>query len=230
MFPNYARTLELKKYETVNEPAVYEADKDPNAALAQVKSGMNGGAYTNQWNQLTSHIKTEYEAGKTSGTFMVKHDANIGGADMVNVAWSIDNGKVTLSVAQDASAQAATPAAASKEVKDAAQKIWIALEGSAFTEDEAAVADVFRDDITNDADLQSLLVYWKSLKIPFLAGGSTWYNRSSLAKTAEAYKDNKPGQWNQPLEFWISGLLNSDEISRVNDNISKYSKFRFKAR
>ena len=98
---NYARNLELTKYSTVNEAVVFEADSDPAKALEQVKSGKNGGAYANQWNQVQTAVVSGHEAGQTTGTVMVKHDD---AKEMVNVTWKITNGKVELSVAQAAAA------------------------------------------------------------------------------------------------------------------------------
>jgi hypothetical protein len=103
---NYARGLELSKYNKINESAILEADSDPAKALEQIKSGKNGGSYAAQWKQVEDAVIAGHEADKTTGTVMVKHDAASGGKDMVNVTWKITNGKVELSV--DGAAGAAT--------------------------------------------------------------------------------------------------------------------------
>lgn len=95
---NYARGLELSKYNKINESAILEADSDPAKALEQIKSGKNGGSYAAQWKQVEDAVIAGHEADKTTGTVMVKHDASTGGKDMVNVTWKITNGKVELSV------------------------------------------------------------------------------------------------------------------------------------
>lgn len=98
---NYARSLELAKYQNLNESLIQEADANPEKALQQVQSGKNGGAYKPQWDQLVKAVHTDVDAGKTSGTVMIKHD---NGTEMVSVSWSIDTtGKVTLSTAKGSS-------------------------------------------------------------------------------------------------------------------------------
>jgi len=227
---NYARQLELINYSNVNEDILNEADADPSKALEQVKSGKTAGsAYAPQWKQLTDSISTGIDAKKTAGSIIIKHDASAGGKDMVTVNWKFENGKVTLSVG---AASTATAGPATQAIKDAAQKIWIALEGSSMTEDEEAVYAVFRDDIKTDADLQSLLAYWKSLKIPFVKGGMTNYDRTSLEKTSQVPQfknDTNLDKWNYPLEYWLGNLFNASEINKVNDYLRVYSETRFKA-
>lgn len=221
MIGNYARALELKPYQSLNESLIQEADANPADALAKVKSGMNGGTYKNQWDQLVKEISTKVDAGTMSGTFMVKHDDSVGGKDMVNVAWSVDaNGKVTLAVASQ------NTGSVSDVVKKAAEKILVALVGSAFTEDEEAVYAVFRDDIKSDSDLKSLISYWKSQHVPYIPGHGHSFN--GFADMQKFYKSSKSTDSNVGLEYWLGRLFNAEEINKVNDYISKYSQFRFK--
>lgn len=219
---NYARNLELNKYSTINESSIFEADSDSAKALDQVKSGKAGGTYANQWSQVEKAVVSAYEAGQTTGTLMVKHD---NGTDMVNVSWKITDGKVELSsVSKPEEAKAA-----SQKIKDAAQKIWVALEGSMLGEEEEDVYAVLRDEIKTEADLQSLLNYWKSLKIPFIALGDTRYDRTSLEKTAAKFSKGTPNQINQTLDFWLKGLFNKAELNKVNDVLAQNNiQYRFK--
>lgn len=100
---NYARSLELSKYNKINESAILEADANPTKALEQIKSGKTGGAYADQWKQVQDAVVAGHEADQTAGKVMVKHT---NGTDMVTVNWKITNGKVDLSV--DAASGAAT--------------------------------------------------------------------------------------------------------------------------
>jgi hypothetical protein len=225
MITNYARLLELNQYKTVNESVIAEAQANP---LDLIKNGRDG-MYANQWNQILNAIKSQIDKNPatTSGTVQVYHDKNVqNGALIATVDWNESNLEITLSLSQTAGS---TPVSnAPQSIKDAAQQIWVALEGSSFTEDEDSVYKVFTDLIKTDADLKSLLAYWKSLKIPFIKGGIPGYD-SSLEKTAANYKNEKPNQWNHPLDFWLAGLFNSDEIGKLNQIISKYSTYKFKA-
>lgn len=224
--------LEQVKNGFVSEPINEAADQQNDTGLKNVLSGKNGGAYANQWNQLIS----DYESKKgVAGTYtvMIKHDYK---TDMVKLQYQIGadkkpvKGSIKLAATTDSTTTTATTAqtAVSQSAKDSAQKIWVALEGSLYGEDEESVYAVFRDNITTDADLQSLITYWNSLKIPFIQGGATTYDRGSLQNTAKTYANSKPNTLNYPLQFWLTSLLSSAEINKINDYISKYSQFRFK--
>ena len=246
---NYARNLELSKYK--NESAILENDTTPVQALLLIKSGKDGtGDYAEQWKQVETAAIAGYEAGKTSGSVIVTK----GGSTMVTVNWKITNDEVELSVENKAAKTSTDKEAAktstdkeaatstgpvTKSIKDAAQKIWVALVGSEFTEEEEDVYAVFRDDIKTDADLQSLLAYWKSLKIDFVRGGRAEYNRTSLEKTSQVpfFKDRDITadidvvnlESDFTLEHWLGSLFNASEINEINNHLSHYSSTRFKA-
>jgi hypothetical protein len=228
---NYALLAEQKKYgydtsiaesiDTINEAG---PDMQTQDGLNKVMGGKTDPNYTAQWNQLVDDIAARKKAAGTY-TVTIIHDNQ---KPMVTLEYQIGTDGKPIKTSVKLAAVAAAPAApASQVVKDAAQKIWVALEGSIFDEDEIAVGNVFRDNITNDADLRSLLSYWKSLKIPFSKSGNSSYNRLSLVKTADAFKNNTASQANCSLQFFLTGLFSKDEISKVNDYISKYSAFRF---
>ena len=242
---NYARNLELSKYK--NESAILENDTTPVQALLLIKSGKDGtGDYAEQWKQVETAAIAGYEAGKTSGSVIVTK----GGSTMVTVNWKITNDEVELSV-ENKAAKTSTDKEAAKTstdkeaatstgpvtqaIKDAAQKIWVALEGSGYVENEGAVYAVFRDNIKTDADLQSLLSYWKSLKLPsFAVSGTIQMDRTSLEKTAKYHKNNKeetdPTGGNYSLEAWLNKFFDSNEIEQVNDKLSVNKiTYRFKA-
>ena len=238
---NYARNLELSKYK--NESAILENDTTPVQALLLIKSGKDGtGDYSEQWKQVETAAIAGYEAGQTAGSVIVtKKD----GSPMVTVNWKITNDEVELSVENKAAKTSTDKEAATstgpvtKSIKDAAQKIWVALVGSEYTEEEEDVYAVFRDDIKTDADLQSLLAYWKSLKIDFVRGGRAEYNRTSLEKTSQVpfFKDRDITadidvvnlESDFTLEHWLGSLFNASEINEINNHLSKYSSTRFKA-
>jgi hypothetical protein len=132
---NYARGLELSKYNKINESAILEADSDPAKALEQIKSGKAGGSYSDQWKQVQDAVVAGHEADKTTGTVMVKHT---NGTDMVNVTWKITNGKVELFAAT------ATPSSNSnfKLTSDALDTVLakIQYETKSFNIDETKVS------------------------------------------------------------------------------------------
>lgn len=225
---NYALLAEQKKHgydtsisesiDTINEAG---PDMQTQDGLAKVMSGKTDPNYTAQWNQLVDDISARKKAAGTY-TVTIIHDNQ---KPMVTLEYQIGQDGKPIKTSVKLAATSAAPA--SQAVKDAAQKIWVGLQGSIFKEDEIAVGNVFRDNIKNDADLQSLLAYWKSLKIPFIRGGNARYNRSSLAKTAEAWKNNQNELSQISLQSHLTGLLSKPEIDKVNDYISKYSTFRF---
>jgi hypothetical protein len=224
MIANYARLLELTTYKNLNESMVQEADANPADALAKVKSGMNGGTYKNQWDQLVKEISAKVDSGSTSGFFMVKHDASIGGTDMVNVSWAVDsNGKVTLNASQ-----AGSTVSAPENIKKAADKIFTALAGSAFNEDEEAVYAAFRDNISSDADLTSLFNYWKSQKVPY-AEGKRGLKNFADGREFHKWAQSNPNRVEFGLDYWLTKLFNSSELNKLNDYLSqKNIKYRFK--
>ena len=221
---NYARQLELINYSNVNENTLNEADANPETALAQVKSGKTNPQFAAQWKQLTDAITVDIDNGKTEGSVLVKHDANLGGKDMVTVNWKLEYSTVNLSVATTATAT--TPVvSANDKVKNAALTLFKALVGSKLSEDEDAVYNVFRDIIKTDADFKSLLEYWKSQKAGYvtLAGGYDSFEKYN--KVHPSNDKTKPETYE--LWFWLKSLFSEDELSRVNDIILNYTKSKF---
>ena len=243
---NYALLTEQKKYGYFNK--INETFAQTDANLKLVLSGELDDAYMLQWNQLIKSIKAHQQK---DGTYivMIKDNDN---ADMVALSYTITGNKINIEKDVVVAAQVdvdnfnktrgtkktnptATPGPVTQAIKDAAQKIWVALEGSALTENEGAVYAVFRDNIKTDADLQSLLSYWKSLKLPsFAVSGSIKMDRTSLEKTAEYHKNNKeetdPTGGRYSLEAWLNKFFDSNEIEQVNDKLSVNKiTYRFKA-
>jgi len=108
---NYALMLENKVYADqsiefpLNEagsvhklyPLKVDPDQQTEAALTNIKSGANGGAYVNQWNQLITSInEPQPEAHKNDGTvhnytFMIFHDDNK--TPMTYISYQMQSGK-----------------------------------------------------------------------------------------------------------------------------------------
>lgn len=111
---NYGLFLESKAYKTVNESQVDEAAAAPDMqtadGLKKIMSGENGGAYTNQWNQLVDHMAANK---KKDGTYtvLINHDNK---KAMTNVEYKvvgqkIDWNSVKLSASSASGSQAASP-------------------------------------------------------------------------------------------------------------------------
>jgi hypothetical protein len=219
-------------------------------------SGANGqGPYASNYKQLVDKISKIIDAaskipgappiGIQNGEIQVTHDGGpLAGKPFVTLKYEVNLSAspiefkiippATIPLAPGVArtpvagtTPAASPVATSQQVKDAANKIWVALEGNRFTEDEEAVYAVFRDDIKSDADLQSLLAYWASLKIPFKRGYS-YRDWTNIEKSAEQFKVNsKYNESECSLQNFINQLFSAPEIGRVNDIIAKYSQFKF---
>ena len=251
---NYALLAEQKKYGYFNKiNEAYDPAKNQTAEnLKLVLSGATDDTYINQWNQLVEAIerfrKTSNTVDADAERVMIK-DNN--GNNMVLLVFTLRGGKLKISDVEVATVddakyfigdtsstnkEAATSTGpVTQAIKDAAQKIWVALEGSGYVENEGAVYAVFRDNIKTDADLQSLLSYWKSLKLPsFSISGTIQMDRTSLEKTAKYHKNNKeetdPTGGNYSLEAWLNKFFDSNEIEQVNDKLSVNKiTYRFKA-
>lgn len=111
-----------------------------------------------------------------------------------------------------------------EQIDQTVEKIAYALEGSKFSEDTHELYRIFSEDIKNDSDLQAILKYFSSLKIPRSEGSTIGDNWDDVK--SENSK-NPPDKWNYPLEFWLRSLLDKSEIDKINSYISKYSKFQF---
>ena len=237
--------------------------------LKLVLSGATDDTYINQWNQLVDGINAAKKANKNTTyqimildnneNYMVlleytctdnkvkQSDVKVASyndaADWIkerdkNKAAKTSTDKEAAKTSTDKEAATST-GPVTKSIKDAAQKIWVALVGSEYTEEEEDVYAVFRDDIKTDADLQSLLAYWKSLKIDFVRGGRAEYNRTSLEKTSQVpfFKDRDITadidvvnlESDFTLEHWLGSLFNASEINEINNHLSHYSSTRFKA-
>ena len=251
---NYALLAEQKKYGYFNKiNEAYDPAKNQTAEnLKLVLSGATDDAYINQWIQLVKAIerfrKTSNTVDADAERVMIK-DNN--GNNMVLLVFTLRGGKLKISDVEVATVddakyfigdtsstnkEAATSTGpVTQAIKDAAQKIWVALEGSGYVENEGAVYAVFRDNIKTDADLQSLLSYWKSLKLPsFSISGTIQMDRTSLEKTAKYHKNNRketdPTGGNYSLEAWLNKFFDSNEIEQVNDKLSVNKiTYRFKA-
>ena len=251
---NYALLAEQKKYGYFNKiNEAYDPAKNQTAEnLKLVLSGATDDAYINQWIQLVKAIerfrKTSNTVDADAERIMIK-DNN--GNNMVLLVFTLRGGKLKISDVEVATVddakyfigdtsstnkkEATSTGPVTQAIKDAAQKIWVALEGSGYIENEGAVYAVFRDNIKTDADLQSLLSYWKSLKLPsFAVSGTIQMDRTSLEKTAKYHKNNKeetdPTGGSYSLEAWLNKFFDSNEIEQVNDKLSVNKiTYRFKA-
>ena len=233
--------------------------------LKLVLSGATDDTYINQWNQLVDGINAAKKANKdttyqimildNNGNYMVLleypcKDNKVKQSEVIAAPYDVaadwikerDKNKAAKTSTDKEAAKTSTDKEAAtstgpvtQAIKDAAQKIWVALEGSGYVENEGAVYAVFRDNIKTDADLQSLLSYWKSLKLPsFSISGTIQMDRTSLEKTAKYHKNNKeetdPTGGNYSLEAWLNKFFDSNEIEQVNDKLSVNKiTYRFKA-
>lgn len=215
-YNNYARLLELQKYETINE-----VDSDQPTAFNNVMSGKSGGLYANQWKQLETDIITKIDNGTSFATIMIKHDD---GKDMISITWTIDmNGKATYKYAGSSTGNKDNPALANIKFWTSAGKIYDALAG--VSEDEDAVIAVFRDDFKSEPELLNFIKYWDALLLPDIAGAMQHYEWSFITKQ---YKNGEiPTTWKPlSLKSLIYNYLNSGEIAQLNTVLS-YAKFRF---
>lgn len=154
---NYGLFLESKAYKSVNESAIDEAaspDMQTADGLKKVMSGENGGAYTNQWNQLVDHMTANK---KKDGTYtvLINHDNK---KPMINIDYTvkgqkIDWNSVKLSAASGSSAVVAADAASLEQKAQDLSAKFVALfvDGSEFfadfkgnwNDEDAAAAGAF---------------------------------------------------------------------------------------
>lgn len=187
-YSNYARSIELLPYISVNEAKIGHASDDSAIGFDKLMGGaLTGSAYTTNYNAFVDAISASIDKGDKSGTVEVKHDD---GSHFLNVRYTIDYanpndivvnlyrtdytakaGKAQ-TASQTATAGKTTGAAVapSAEIDKAALYLAIAL-ASGVVEDEDAVYRVFTDQIKSDAQLRQLLSYWESLKLYIPKGG-----------------------------------------------------------
>ena len=145
---NYAQHIEQLRYKSINESVlITEADSNPIKALNRVKSGANGGGYAPQWKQLIDSIGVAVDAGQKTGKVMVKHDAAIGGKDMVEVTWSIDaSNNVSLSTSSDSKTQDSTALeVSSKLVELFTKEVNLWKPNAGITDNEEGFLDSFKE-------------------------------------------------------------------------------------
>lgn len=91
---NYGLFLENKSYAKSNAVILNEAASQPDMqtadGLKKVMSGENGGAYTNQWNQLVDHMAANKKADGTY-TVLINHDNK---TPMINLEYSVKGQKI----------------------------------------------------------------------------------------------------------------------------------------
>ena len=229
--------------------------------LKLVLSGATDDTYINQWNQLVDGINAAKKANKdttyqimildNNGNYMVLleypcKDNKVKQSEVIAAPYDVaadwikerDKNKAAKTSTDKEAAKTSTDKEAAtstgpvtQAIKDAAQKIWVALVGSSYNEEEEDVYSVFRNDIKNEADLQSLLAYWKSLKIPYVSASDPNYsykiNRTSLEKTSQIYKKSTNlTDEKYTLGYWLGSLFNASEIGKVNSYLL-YSQTKF---
>jgi len=252
---NYALLAEHKKFGyklnekttplSKDEFKLREDEFQNQKGLDYVLSGKTNPQYAEQYNQLVDNA-TKNAADRKFGKCTVIIYWEVGEylnlnsrRPMISIDYVLETtGKVkagsltpTPGAATDKEAAAST-GPVTQAIKDAAQKIWVALVGSTFDEKEDDVYKVFRDDIKTDADLQSLLAYWKSLKIPYVSASTPNYsyliNTTSLEKTSLIYtKSTNLTDERYTLGYWLGILFNGSEISKVNSYLKAYSQTQF---
>lgn len=237
-YSNYGRALELAKFQQIDEAQIGHASDNSIIGFDKLMGGEKGSPYTSNYNQLVDKIGQAVDKGEKGGTVEILHDDN---SHFLTIRYEIDYtdpnqavvslyrselGTKTGAANSAAGSASGTPTVQANEtIKQATNKLLTALAGSKFGEDEDAVYSVFKDNVKSDVELKSLLAYWKSQKAPYVpASGRSWEKFEDIRNF---YKGLYPESWD--LQVWIKNLFSSDEIKKLNDIISKYSTFRFKA-
>jgi hypothetical protein len=107
-YRNYARSIELMKFETINESAT----QNPQDNVSKLFAGKNTSAYAWYWDQVYKQIMTAVDNGYYSGTATVKQAKN--DAEFCNIFWSVDQNTGVCKYSRGQSSpqvtQSATPA------------------------------------------------------------------------------------------------------------------------
>lgn len=83
-YRNYARSIELMKFETINE----NATQNPQDNVSKLFAGKNTPAYAWYWDQVYKQIMAAVDNGYYSGTATVKQAKN--DVEFCNIFWSVD--------------------------------------------------------------------------------------------------------------------------------------------
>ena len=213
---NYARHIELLKFQNVNEGKV-----------ETLKSGANGGQYKKAWDTAVQQIGMALDMHEQNGIIevqLVENDPK----SMAKIGWAVQtDGSVTLT-AQGEGALAPTQQTGTQQSSQSATvdpkypelARLIIHSSSGYDTNETTMRSAFNL-LKDQADFDNFSKYFASLKIPF----SAWGTAGNLAPDMQSFKKNlldnittrKASDPNDcSLLTWVGKELDDDEILEVN--------------